>query len=132
MFKHPVFLSLTAMLCGAPATIVAAVMLPWSIAIAVAGLMEQPKLAILNLLLVVAAPYALGSYYLLAARTIRGQSFKRSWAFRAACIAALLSTVAVFDTLSLVAALAVAGPIIAATVFCLRRQRAMEVYRNAA
>lgn len=123
MFKHPVFLTLAAMACGAPATIVAVVMLPWSITLVVAGMSEQPKLAVLNFLLVAAAVYALGSYWLLAVRTIKGQSFKRGWSFWAACGAALFSTAAVVDTLPPTAALLVAGPIIAATAFCLFRQR---------
>lgn len=110
--------------------IVAVVILPWSIAIGVAGMSEQPKLAALNLLLVAAVVYALGSYWLLAARTIKGQSFKLGWSFRVACAAALFSTVAVFDALPPIAALFVAGPIIAATVFCLHRQRTITL-RNA-
>lgn len=131
MFKHPVFLTLAAMCCGAPATIVAVVMLPWAIVAAIAGMPTQPMLATFNLLLVIAAPYALGSYWLLAAKTIKGRTFKRGWLFWAACAAALFAIVAVFDALPLGAAAAVAGPIILATAVCLQTQRAIS-RRNAA
>jgi len=131
MFKYPVFLTLAAMCCGAPATVVAVVMLPWAIVAAIAAIAAmpaQPMLAAFNLLLVMAALYALGSYWLLAAKTIKGRTFKRGWPFWAACAAALF---AVFDAFPLGAAAAVAGPIILATAACLHAQRAI-ARRNAA
>lgn len=122
MFKHPVFLTLAAMLCGAPATIVAVIILPWSIAIGVAGMAEKPWLAIANLLLVVAATYALGSYWLLIAKNLKSQSFKFGWSFRVSCIAALFCIATAFTTLPIVAALLVVLPIVAATFLCLLKQ----------
>ena len=131
MLSRPVFLILAAMLCGAPATIVAVVMLPWSIAYGIAGVAERPWLATINLLLVLAAVYALGSYWSLAAKTIKGQPFKFGWAFKMACAAALFCVAAVFDTLPTIAALFVVAPIVAATGMCLYKQRSVERHNAA-
>jgi hypothetical protein len=124
------FLTLAAMLCGAPATIAALVLLPWSVAVVIYGMSERPGLASANLILVVAAVFALGSYWLLAARTIKGLSFNLGWPFRTACVAALVSTAAVFDAMPLFAALVVVVPVLGASVWFLCRQRNLRVERN--
>ncbi len=127
---RPVMLTLAAMLCGAPATIVAIVLLPWSVLVGIYGMVEQPCLASANLLLAATSVFALGNYWLLAARTVKRLPFKLGWSFRAACIAALLSIGAVFDSLPPLATLVVVAPILAATVWCLFEQQAISHKQN--
>lgn len=95
-------------------------------------MLEQPGLASANLLLILAVTFALGNYWLLAARTVNGLRFNLGWSFRLGCVAALFSTVAVFDAMPFFAALAVVAPVMGATIWCLHGQRRLRRESNGA
>lgn len=91
---------------------------------------ENPALALANLALVVASVFALASYWHLVARTSKTLPFKLGWIFGLSCVAAMASTVAVFDAMPLLPALLVVVPIWTATCFCLFKQRAIHGLQN--
>lgn len=123
MSAHPVLLTLAAMLCGDPATICAVVMLPWAVMMGIYGMREYPVLACANIVLIPAAVFALGSYWHLVARTVKGLRFDMGRSFRVACVAALISVVAVVGAIPALVAALVVVPVVAATAWCVHLQR---------
>jgi hypothetical protein len=109
-------------LAGVPATMAAFILAPSAAAIGFVALPKSPALGALYLFLALSSMVALSGYWLLAARTIRGQPFRLGWSFGIACAAGLLDIVLVFGVMSMLLGLLVVVPILAATVWCLYEQ----------
>jgi hypothetical protein len=115
------------MLCGAPATIAAAVLLWWPALFSVYGFREYPLESLKMFALVIAAIYALANYWLLASYTIKGRPFGLRWNFGVAAVCAIVAAAIVIDAMPPLAATVVILPIGAATVYFVARQRVLQL-----
>ena len=120
---HTLLPAFVAIVCAIPASIVAIVFLPWSAFAAIAAISSEPKLALFNLVFLIASIFALVNYWRLADLTLKNQSMKFGLLFLLAVVAAIFSIWVAFDAMPIGAALFVVIPIVMATGWLVIIQR---------